>query len=53
MFKLIHTWYKINETVNKFLLAGHKFMPEIHLRKPGFTQSDSKTKDKERIKKFK
>ena len=22
----------MNEIVNKFLLAGHKFMPEIHLR---------------------
>ena len=24
--------YTINEIVNKFLLAGDKFMPEIHLR---------------------
>ena len=22
----------MNETVNKFLLAGNKFMPEVHLR---------------------
>ena len=29
--------YKINEIVNKFLLAGEKFMPEMHLRQPGFT----------------
>ena len=27
----------MNETINKFLLAGHKFMPEMHLRQPGFT----------------
>ena len=27
----------MNEIVNKFLLAGDKFMPEMHLRKPGFT----------------
>ena len=27
----------MNETINKFLLAGHKFMPEMRLRQPGFT----------------
>ena len=29
----------MNEVENKLLLAGDKFMPEIHLRQPGFTQS--------------
>ena len=29
----------MNEVVNRFLLAGDKFMPEIHLRQPGFTYS--------------
>ena len=29
----------MNETFNKFLLAGDKFMPEMHLRQPGFTYS--------------
>ena len=29
----------MNETVNKFLLAGDKFMSEMHLRQPGFTYS--------------
>ena len=29
----------MNETVNKFLLVGDKFMPEMHLRQPGFTYS--------------
>ena len=29
----------MNEIVNKFLLAGVKFMPEIHLRQPEFTYS--------------
>ena len=24
----------MNETVNEFLLAGDKFMPEMHLRQP-------------------
>ena len=27
----------MNETVNFFLLAGDKFMPEMHLKQPGFT----------------
>ena len=29
----------MNEIVNKFLLAGDKFMPEMHLKQPGFTYS--------------
>ena len=29
--------YKMNEIVNKFLLTGDKFMPEMHLKQPGFT----------------
>ena len=45
----------MNEIVNKFLLAGDKFMPEMHLKQPGFTYSACGpfTKNKERIKKFK
>ena len=45
---------KINEIVNKFLLAGDKFIPEMHLKQPGFTYSACGpfTKNKERIKKF-
>ena len=27
----------MNETENKFLLAGDKFMPETHLKQPSFT----------------
>ena len=30
--------YKLNETVNKFLLPGDKFMPEMLVRQPKFTQ---------------
>ena len=30
---------KMNEIVNKFLLVGDKFMPEMHLKQPGFTYS--------------
>ena len=44
----------MNNTINKFLLAGDKFMPEMHLRQPGFTYSACGpfTKHKERMKKF-
>ena len=47
--------YKINEIVNRFLLVGDQFMPEMHLRQPGFTYSACGpfTKNKERIKNFK
>ena len=40
----------MSEIVNKFLLAGDRFMPEMHLRQPGFTNSacDPFTKSKER-----
>ena len=27
----------MNEMVNKFLLTGDKFMPEMHLKQPGLT----------------
>ena len=30
---------KMNEIVNKILLTGDKFMPEMHLKQPGFTYS--------------
>ena len=45
----------MNEIVNKFLLAGDKFMPEMHLRQQGFTYSACGpfSKNKERIQKFK
>ena len=45
----------MNETVNSFLLAGDKFMLEMHLRHLRFTYSTSGpfTKNKERIQKFK
>ena len=45
----------MNEIVNKLLLAGDKFMPEMHLRQPGFAYSACEpfTKNKKRIKKFK
>ena len=44
----------MDEIVNKFLLEGNKFMPEMHLKQPGFTYSAYKpfTKNKERIQKL-
>ena len=44
----------MNEIINKFLLVGNKFMPEMHLKQPGFTYSACGpfTKNKERIEKF-
>ena len=45
----------MNGIVNKFFLAGEKFMSEMHLRQPGFTYSNcgSFTKNKEKVQKFK
>ena len=41
--------------INKFLLAGDKFIPEMHLKQPQFVYSACGpfTRHKERIKKFK
>ena len=45
----------MNEKTNKFLLAGDKFVPEMHLRQPGFAYIACQpfTKNKERIQTFK
>ena len=44
----------MNEIVNKFLLVDDTFMPEMHLKQPGFTYSawGPFTKNKKRIDKF-
>ena len=44
----------MNEIDNEFLLTGDKFMPEMHLKKTGFTYSayGPFSKNKERIQKF-
>ena len=44
----------MNEIVTKFLLAGDKFMPEMHLKQLGFTCSACGpfTINKQRIKKI-
>ena len=45
----------MNNVINKFLLAGDKFMPEMHLRQSQFVYSvcGPFTRDKKRIKEFK
>ena len=45
----------MNEIVNNFLLAGDKFMPEMHLKQPGFNYNACGpfTKNKKRIQKSK
>ena len=45
----------MNNIINKFLLAGDKFMPEMHLRQPRFVYiaCGPFTRHKERIKEFK
>ena len=45
----------MNNIINKFLLAGDKFMPEMHLRQPRFVYSACGpfTRHKKRIKEFK
>ena len=44
----------MNKIIKKFLLTGDKFMPEYHLKQPGFNYSDCGlfTKHRERIQKF-
>ena len=46
---------KKNEIFNKFLLAGDKCMPEMHLKQPGFTYSACGpfTKNKKKCKNLK
>ena len=45
----------MNKIVNKFLLAGDNFMPELHLKQPGFTYNACGPfiKHREKIQKFK
>ena len=45
----------MSKIINKFLLAGDKFMPEMHLRQSSFTYSacGRLTKNKVRIQKVK
>ena len=54
--KVICTYVEnMNNIINKFLLTGDKFMPEMHLRQPRFVYSACGpfTRHKERIKELK
>ena len=44
----------MNKIINKFLLTGDKFMPNLHLEQPGFAYSTCEpfTKHRERIQTF-
>ena len=44
----------MNKIINTFLFTGDTFMPELHLKQPGFTHSScgTFTKHRERIQKF-
>ena len=44
----------MNKIINKFLLNGDKFTPELHVEQPGFTYSSSRpfTKHRKRIQIF-
>ena len=46
--------FKMKKIIYKFLLTGDKFIPELHLKQPGFTYSACGpfTKYRERIQKF-
>ena len=45
----------MNKIINKFLVAGNKFIPKLHLGQPGLTfkSCGTFTKDRERIKNLK
>ena len=44
----------MNDIINRFLLAGDKFMPEMHLKQHGFTYSACGpfTENEQRTQKF-
>ena len=44
----------MNKIINKRSLTGHKFMPELHLKQPGFIYSACGpfTKHRERVQNF-
>ena len=43
----------MSEIVNKFLLAWDKFIPQMHLRQPGFTNCGPFNKTKKEYKNLK
>ena len=55
ILKRINYIIRINKRINKLLFAEHKFMPEMHFKKSGFTYSNFGpfTNNEESIQKFK
>ena len=53
-FEAENAKYKLNEIINKLLLGGDKFVPEMHLRQPGFMYSACEPffKNKKKTQKF-
>ena len=49
-----NNYFKINKIINKFIFTGDKYMPELHLKRPGSTYSAFRqfTKHRERIQKL-
>ena len=49
-----NNYFKINKIINKFIFTGDKYMPELHLKRPGSTYSAFQqfTKHRERIQKL-
>ena len=52
--ELSHNYFMMKKIINKFLLSGEKFMPELYLKQPGLTYTawGSFNKYWERIQKF-
>ena len=52
--ELSNDQFEMNKIFHKFLFAGEKFMPELHLKQPGFTYSACGpfTKHREKIQSF-
>ena len=52
--ELSNEQFKKNKIINKFLLTEDKFIPELHLKQPGFNYSACGpfTKHRDRIQKF-
>ena len=42
--ELSNDQFKMNKIINKFLLIGDKFMPELHLKQPEFTKNPEKVR---------
>ena len=53
LISLLFQEYKMSEIVIKFLFSGERFVPEMHLRQPGFRYSTYSIKNKKAKKEYK